>query len=51
MIKLIKDAYTDLFLFLKRPVDNPNSNQTFREKSTKLLFVLILDLAIAGISV
>ena len=49
MIKPIKDAYLDLFLFLKKPVDHSNSNQTLKEKVTKLFLILILDIAIAGI--
>jgi len=49
MIKQIKDSYRNLLFFLKKPVDNPDSNQTLREKSLNLILVLILDLVIAGI--
>jgi membrane protease YdiL (CAAX protease family) len=51
MFKQIKDSFRELFLFLKNPVDKPDSNQTLREKSLKLFLVLIIDLVIAGICV
>jgi len=51
MIKPIKDAYLDLFQFLKKPADHSSSNQTLKEKVTKLFLILILDIAVAGISV
>lgn len=49
MIRFIKDFYRELFLFLRKPVDNPNSNQTFRKKSLNLFLVLISDLVIVGL--
>ncbi len=51
MIKTIKDAYLDFFQFLKKPVDHSNTNQTLKEKVTKLFLILILDIAIAGICI
>ncbi|MDO3695059.1 CPBP family intramembrane metalloprotease [Wenyingzhuangia sp. chi5] len=49
MIKLIKNSYRELFLFLKKPVDKPDNNTTLNEKILKLFLILILDLVISTI--
>lgn len=51
MIKIFKDSFIEIFLFLKKPVDNVSSNQTFKEKITKLTLVFIIDIIVAGISI
>jgi len=51
MIETIKEAYLDLFLFLKKPIDSPNENQTLKKKTTQLFLILLLDLVIAGICI
>ena len=51
MIKTIKDTYLDLIQFLKNPIDQPISNKTLKEKGVTLLFILIIDIAVAGICI
>ena len=49
MNKILKNAYSDLFIFLKKPVDAPTNNRPIASKAKRLFTILLLDVSLMAI--
>ena len=49
MNKILKNAYSDLFIFLKKPVDAPTNNRPIASKAKRLFTILLLDISLMAI--